>query len=457
MILNIKRMGIYVVSAFMLFTALTKINASDLELEQSQASFTKSVVIENNNSENHEIGTTPAYSNYLKKGADFAFSCGKTLVTAPWKLLNYAYNHPKQVLALGVIALTGSALNPIGTYAASRSGTSGGMQVVSLNNFSNSSLTPYYKDSYFYRNDSNFCYDNDGFDDSEDATYSSGSAFLEKYVKAIKGWKQPSEESKQWAEKRTKLIKTPSQSALHNVFDLRNLLQAGQLPVYDQGNLGSCTANAAAGAMWFDECRPDKETNIVIDKKCTDQNDGPSRLMIYFNTRALSGNFYQDSGSSITDTVKSLLQSGSCREKIWPYNTDLFTQMPPRRCYYNAVIAIDDYLNDDDLHSHMRVEQNVETIKRVITQGYPVIFGTLIYNSFNCDNGMIPMPEEFDNIIGGHALLLVGYDDTKQAFILRNSWGTDWGDDGYCQIPYQYVTDPDLSDDFWVIRSVRQK
>ncbi|MEI6188374.1 MAG: C1 family peptidase, partial [Alphaproteobacteria bacterium] len=433
---------------FMLFTSSTKLNASTLELEQPKASRTKSVVIESNCSENYAIGTTSSSSHYLKKSAEFAFSCGKTLVTTPWKILNYAYNHPKQVLALGVmvLAVQSAVFNPIGTYFASISSASVDMQVVPLNNFSNSSLTPYYSDSYFYRNDSNFCYDSDRFDDSEET-------FFGQSTGTLKGWKHPSEESKQWAEQYTKLIKAPSiQSILPLKIDLRELLKAKQWPVYQQGNLGSCVANAAAAAIWFDECREG------IDANCINRDEGPSRLMIYFEARALFGDTDEDTGTSNTAAIQALTKFGVCKEKIWTYDTSQFRSKPPKECYDDTVIAIDDYPNDDVLHSHMRVDHNIAAIKGVLSQGYPVLFGIKVYSSFDCNDGIIPMPRmRSDYLRGGHAVLLVGYVEEKEAFIFRNSWGKRWGNNGYCQIPYQYVGDAYLAHDFWVIKSVRKK
>jgi C1A family cysteine protease len=105
----------------------------------------------------------------------------------------------------------------------------------------------------------------------------------------------------------------------------------------------------------------------------------------------------------------------------------------------------------------MRVEQNITAIKEVLSQGYPVLFAIGVYTSFDCNDGIVPMPMmESDYLRGGHAILLVGYDEKNEVFTFRNSWGEEWGNNGYCQIPYQYVEDTSLAHDFWVIKSVKK-
>jgi len=90
--------------------------------------------------------------------------------------------------------------------------------------------------------------------------------------------------------------------------------------------------------------------------------------------------------------------------------------------------------------------------------GFPIAAGFTVYDAFESDtvatNGMLSMPGPTEQMLGGHAVLIVGYDDARGVFIVRNSWGADWGDRGYFYVPYGYFTDADLATDFWTVRAV---
>jgi C1A family cysteine protease len=98
-------------------------------------------------------------------------------------------------------------------------------------------------------------------------------------------------------------------------------------------------------------------------------------------------------------------------------------------------------------------------MKASLAAGYPFVFGFSVYESFEGDavakSGIVPMPGMTEMEVGGHAVMAVGYDDSQQRFLARNSWGSEWGMSGYFTIPYDYLTDSNLADDFWVIRLVR--
>ena len=98
-------------------------------------------------------------------------------------------------------------------------------------------------------------------------------------------------------------------------------------------------------------------------------------------------------------------------------------------------------------------------MKACLASGYPFVFGFTVYESFEGDavakSGMVPMPADSETEVGGHAVMAVGYNDSIERFLVRNSWGPDWGVGGYFTIPYGYLTDSDLADDFWVIRLVK--
>jgi C1A family cysteine protease len=209
-------------------------------------------------------------------------------------------------------------------------------------------------------------------------------------------------------------------------------------PVYDQGQLGSCTANAIAAAVQFDLM---KENKPVFQ---------PSRLFIYYNERVIEGTVNSDSGAQIRDGIKSIVHQGDAPEKDWPYDIAKFMDKPPAKAYTDA--------KKHEAVSYQRVAQTLAQMKGCLASGYPFVFGFTVYESFESQHvastGVVPMPSPSEKTVGGHAVMAVGYDDSQQRFIVRNSWGTGWGMAGYFTIPYAYLTQSDLSDDFWTIRVV---
>jgi len=216
--------------------------------------------------------------------------------------------------------------------------------------------------------------------------------------------------------------------------DLRDQCPA----VYDQGRIGSCTANAIAGAIEFDRMRQ-KLRDVV-----------PSRLFIYYNERAIEGTVPIDSGAMIRDGIKSVASDGVCPEPEWPYDIEGFTRRPTAQCYKDAKL--------DRAVSYQRLIQDVNQMKGCLASGYPFVFGFTVYESFEsptvAKTGHAPMPQPGERAVGGHAVMGVGYDHAKQWFVVRNSWGPVWGLKGYFTIPYAYLLDGNLSDDFWTIRLV---
>lgn len=210
-------------------------------------------------------------------------------------------------------------------------------------------------------------------------------------------------------------------------------------PVYDQGQLGSCTANALAGAIEFDR----------LKQKISDF--APSRLFIYYNERAMEHTVDLDSGAQIRDGIKSVGKLGDCPETEWPYVIAKFKTKPPAKCYADALkyTAV----------SYQRVTQTLSQLKGCLASGFPFVFGFTVYESFEsaavAKSGHAPLPKSGEQSVGGHAVVGVGYDDAKQWFIVRNSWGNSWGMKGYFTLPYAYVTDNNLADDFWTIRVVQ--
>ena len=210
--------------------------------------------------------------------------------------------------------------------------------------------------------------------------------------------------------------------------------------VYDQGQLGSCTANAIAGAIEFDRIKQKLEDVFT-----------PSRLFIYYNERVIEGTVDSDSGAQIRDGMQTIGQQGGPHEALWPYDIAKFTDSP-------SANAVADGRNHTAI-SYQRVVRNLNQMKGCLATGYPFVFGFTVYESFESQDvastGVVPMPASNERILGGHAVLAVGYDDSQQRFIVRNSWGTGWGMGGYFTMPYTYLTDDNLSDDFWTVRLVK--
>lgn len=199
-------------------------------------------------------------------------------------------------------------------------------------------------------------------------------------------------------------------------------------PIYDQTTLGSCTANGTGAAIQF------------IQKNLT-----PSRLYIYWNERNIEGTVNQDAGGEIHDAIQSVVKYGVCSENLWPYDVNQFAVKPPQACYDAAKL---DFVTD-----YFELE-TLEDIKQCLSAGFPVVFGITLYESFESDDvartGLVPIPKPWEEVIGGHCMEIVGYDENKQIFIVRNSWGKSWAVDGYCYVPYQMIQD--FASDFWTIR-----
>jgi C1A family cysteine protease len=214
-------------------------------------------------------------------------------------------------------------------------------------------------------------------------------------------------------------------------------LRPGCSKVENQGQLGSCSANALAGALEFLER---KEKVSFVDF---------SRLFIYYNARAIEGTVNQDSGVMIRDAVKSLNKQGVCSEKRWAYVISRFKTKPGPACYTEGL--------KHQILSYHRIA-SLNEMKTCLADGFPFVFGFTVYDGFETEavakTGVLNMPKPSEGQQGGHAVLAVGYDDAKRRLTVRNSWGADWGMKGYFTMPYGYVESRDLSDDFWTIRRV---
>ncbi|QUQ69684.1 C1 family peptidase [Kutzneria sp. CA-103260] len=245
------------------------------------------------------------------------------------------------------------------------------------------------------------------------------------------------------------LVYAAPRAALANL-PAKTDLRAGLPECYDQGQIGSCTANAIAGAFEF-SLRKQGLADFT-----------PSRLFIYYNERAMEGSVGTDSGAQIRDGVKSVAKQGVCPETEWPYEAipadanghfpagSREATKPSNACYQDALKS--------RATTYQRVVTTLDQLRGCLAAGYPFVFGFSVYESFEsqqvADSGVVPMPGPSEQLLGGHAVLAVGYDDASQRFLVRNSWGTSWGQQGHFTMPYAYLTERSLSSDFWTIRVV---
>ena len=218
-----------------------------------------------------------------------------------------------------------------------------------------------------------------------------------------------------------------------NIVDLRSYCT----PIEDQGNLGSCTGQAIASAI------------ELLNKRNGNYKD-ISRLFIYYYERLILGTVNYDSGAYIRDGIKATNHYGASLESYWPYNIKKFKQEPINEAKIDALKR--------KVTRYERVN-NFNGCIDALTNGYPVIMGFNVYTSFMsaavAKTGNMPYPNtKREKLLGGHAVLLVGYNKTKKVFIARNSWGTNWGDGGYFYMPFNVVTNTNMSSDYWIIKSV---
>ena len=209
--------------------------------------------------------------------------------------------------------------------------------------------------------------------------------------------------------------------------------------VFDQGELGSCVANSTAGCIRFVR---KKEGRTVFD---------PSRLFIYYFGRLLEGfPINEDTGLYIRSGYKSVGNYSVCGENNWGYKPAKFTQRPSD----NAMSAARQHKK----FMYLALDEDILEVKKCLADGYPISFGFTVFESFMsaqvARTGQVPMPNfATEEEYGGHAVTIVGYDDATRTFKIANSWSADWGDNGFCYMPYDFVMNRRYSGDFWTARS----
>lgn len=271
--------------------------------------------------------------------------------------------------------------------------------------------------------------------------------------------------------------------------DLRPICSA----VEDQGPLGSCTANMLAGLVEANEIKGGASLKIfsaiptITISGALQAADGTitymttvkpgaapsptptptpkkkliqvSRLAEYYATRKIEGTTSTDSGATIRNTIKAAYTYGCCDEATWPYDTSKFAVNPPTSVW-------NEMMGHKVTSYHSIADGDILTIKGALAAGFPVGFGFTIYDYFLTQamstKAFLDLPKIGESIQGGHAVVLVGYDDSKVspfnpahigAFLVRNSWGPDFGVGGYFWMSYEYVKRTDLCSDFWCIQS----
>jgi C1A family cysteine protease len=207
-------------------------------------------------------------------------------------------------------------------------------------------------------------------------------------------------------------------------------------PVLEQLNIGSCTAVAIANCYKF----------LLMKAKLPAFL--PSRLFIYYNERAIQGTIERDSGALIRNGFKTISKQGVCDEVLWKYEVSKFKLKPTAVCYSEALKhrAIE----------YQRVSQTLNQMKSCLAEGFPIVVGFTPYETFEgkeiARTGILNLPAAHERKLGGHAVLIVGYDSDSERFIVMNSWGNKWGLQGYFTMPFAYLTDAKLASDFWTLR-----
>jgi C1A family cysteine protease len=193
--------------------------------------------------------------------------------------------------------------------------------------------------------------------------------------------------------------------------------------VVDQLNLGSCTANAIASGL-----------QEYLQKKSGKRLTRLSRLFLYYFERHIEGTINEDAGAYIRDGMKVLQKIGCAPEKYLPYDVNRYREQPSADAYLNS--------GEFRITEYKRVSY-LSTLKSILAEGYPVVMGMEVFDSFMTigKDGIVPMPDpNKENSLGGHAVLICGYlqKNGELHYIVRNSWGKKWGDRGYCYIPESF-------------------
>jgi C1A family cysteine protease len=206
--------------------------------------------------------------------------------------------------------------------------------------------------------------------------------------------------------------------------------------VKNQGSLGACSAFSTVGVFEFIS----RSKGITLSY---------SESFVYFMARTYDGSTDKDDGSSIFNAIRALSDFGVCELQYWDPNGN-YLQPPDAEARENAT--------NNKVLKALNVKHNLNDIKSAISEGFPVCFGLKVYDSFGKPlKGFVTTPSEdaIQNENGGyHSMIICGYSDNLKVFIVRNSWGVDFGDNGYCYIPYSYIENKQLFNKAFIIKEI---
>jgi hypothetical protein len=235
---------------------------------------------------------------------------------------------------------------------------------------------------------------------------------------------------------RDRLFAPRSRGILPDEVDLRAEMPA----VYDQGQQGSCVANGCAALA----------QHALTMAQLDVPSPPPSRAHIYYEARARRGWQATDSGSYVRDGLKVMAQEGVLAESEFPYDDSVFDRAPSD--------ALEDRALRMRIAPYAAITQSPPDIMRALADGNPIVFGCTVYESFESDavaaGEPVPMPGPLESPVGGHCMVIVGYDRLNARVLVRNSWGSGWGLDGHCWMPFDYICNRELSADLFVAMGV---
>ncbi|MDR2918508.1 MAG: C1 family peptidase [Tannerella sp.] len=204
-------------------------------------------------------------------------------------------------------------------------------------------------------------------------------------------------------------------------------LRSGFTQIKSQGNQGSCSAFTLASIYEYI-----LKTNNALESDL-------SESFLYYNARKKKGDTGKDNGSNFYDSINALMDSGICTEQLFPYNADVFDKEPGQEAYDDGASRL--------VKKALNVKTNIDDIRSALAEGYPIAISLRVFDSFSETNGFVHRPSENElknETSGNHAMVICGYSDEQRLFIIRNSWGTSFGENGYCYIPYSYIGDSSL-------------
>jgi C1A family cysteine protease len=209
-------------------------------------------------------------------------------------------------------------------------------------------------------------------------------------------------------------------------------LKSWSSPIFEQGRLGSCSAEATVGAY-----------ELLLKKEAPERFEKLSPLFVYYNSRLIEGDTNTDAGAYIRNAVKSIDKFGVCKESLWPYYIDDFKLPPGIECYTDATAR--------KIKNYYRLD-GIRDILSALNSGYPIVFGMQVYRQFALielhGENTVKLPSDSEEPVGAHAMCLVGYDLPKKLLLARNSFGPYWGQNGHCWIPFEFVAEHFL--DQWI-------